>query len=189
MLTRPLIGAVTRGEIEVQRGGADGGLGLLHRRDRVVLLLHALVQQLGRGEVARVQRGGAHDLLVGQVELGVRGQKLCLGLLELDLERARIDHEQQVALMDDLAVGEVDLGQVAADLGADLDIVHGRELAGEGRPGRQVAPQRGADGDGGRGWRSRGPEPPPHPAPIRRHAGRRRQQAAPKPRRRSRPGG
>ena len=42
----------------------------------------------------------------------------------------RIDDEQQVALFDELAVLEMDFGQITADPRADLDIFLGGELPG-----------------------------------------------------------
>jgi hypothetical protein len=56
---------------------------------------------------------------------------LRLGLRQRGLERALVDGEQGIADGDDLAVGEVNLLEVAADPGADLDLVDGLEAADE----------------------------------------------------------
>jgi len=55
----------------------------------------------------------------------------------------------------ELAVGEVDLREIAADLGAQVDLVHGGELPGEVARLRQGALQRQADRDGRRRRRGR----------------------------------
>ena len=62
--------------------------------------------------------------------------------------RAGIDHEQQVALTDDLAVLEMDLGQEAADLGAQFNPVDRGKLPEQAEPDIDIALQRLADGDG-----------------------------------------
>src|ERR1700721_3093984 len=63
--------------------------------------------------------------------------------------------EKEVALMDDVAVLEADLGEGTADLGAQFDALDGRELAEELEAAGDVTLRRGADGDarqcGGRG--------------------------------------
>src|SRR4029079_18488123 len=55
--------------------------------------------------------------------------KLRVRLRKSNLIRTRVDHEQQVAFVDDLAVLEVYLSQRASDLRAEFDVIHRRELA------------------------------------------------------------
>src|SRR5439155_107467 len=73
-------------------------------------------------------------LLASGPDVCISALKCRLRLGKLDLVRTRIDHEQQVAIVDDLAVLEVDFGQRTADLGAQLDAVDGGELAEETEP-------------------------------------------------------
>ena len=66
----------------------------------------------------------------GDLELGPRAFHIGFGLLDRELVGARIDDEQEVALLDDLAVLEMDGIDEAGDPGADLDRLHRREAAG-----------------------------------------------------------
>src|SRR6202030_3362283 len=98
------------------------------------------------------QLGVARQLLVGASGLGRGGVLLRRRLLQLDLRAALVDDEEHVTLTDDLAVGEMDLGQIAAHLRADLDEIDRRELPGEGGRAGDAALQRRADGHRRR-WR------------------------------------
>ena len=64
---------------------------------------------------------------VGQVGLGLCQRSL--GLIERVLERALVDGEQKVALLDHLAVLEVDGLEIAGDAGAHFDRIHRGEAA------------------------------------------------------------
>jgi hypothetical protein len=77
----------------------------------------------------------------------VRCLQLGIGLCQPDFVGVRIDGEEEIALMDDVPILEVYSGKRAADLGAQLDLAHGRELAQELDPGADVALQRCADGN------------------------------------------
>jgi hypothetical protein len=68
-------------------------------------------------------------------------------LSQFDLIWNAIDDEKQIALVDDVAVLEADLSERAADLGAQLKMVHGRELPQEFEPAVHVTLQRRADGN------------------------------------------
>ncbi len=70
------------------------------------------------------------DVEVGVLHLGGGRKQLGLGLLQRALERPRIDGEQQVALLDRLAVLEAHLVEVARDARPDLDGLGGIEAAG-----------------------------------------------------------
>ncbi len=64
---------------------------------------------------------GAAQVGLAQVGGGAGGGGLRLGAGELGLERTRVDGEERVALLDDLAFAEVDLVECSGDTGADLD--------------------------------------------------------------------
>ena len=145
---------------------------------------------LGREFVAAGATARAR-VAFGQRHPRRRGLQLGLGLGELDFVGTRIDHEQQIALVDDLAVLEMDLGQDAADLGAQLDPVDRGELPEKAEPDIDIALQWLADRDRqrrrGRGRRRPAfaecdrpniPAPPQstprRPSPHIFHAGRRR---------------
>ncbi len=83
----------------------------------------------------------ARKLSIGEFDVGCRGLQRRLRLLELDLVGAWIDREEKVALVDDLAVLEMDLGERSADLGTQFDPVDRRKLAEEAGPGIDLALQ------------------------------------------------
>ena len=72
-------------------------------------------------------------------------------LAQLDLIGRRIDREQEIAFVDDIAVFEGDLCERAADLSAQFDAVDGRELAQKLEPAVDIPLKRGADRD--KRWR------------------------------------
>ena len=61
------------------------------------------------------------------------------GLTQLDFVRNRVDREQEIALLDDIAVLEADLGERATNLGTQLHPFHRRELTEESEPPLDVA--------------------------------------------------
>ena len=71
--------------------------------------------------LAAHQRRRPLDVGGGDVELGLRAFHIGLGLLDRELVGARIDDEQQIALLDDLAVLEMDGIDEAGDPRAHLD--------------------------------------------------------------------
>src|ERR1700719_730364 len=71
---------------------------------------------------------------------------------ELDLIRSRIDLEEKIALLDNVPIFEGDLRQGAADLRAQLTILHGRKLTKELNSRGKATP----DWDGHRDGRRRG---------------------------------
>ena len=71
-----------------------------------------VANSLRRSDCARGQLG------IGELDAGRRRLQRRLGLFELDLVGTRIDHKEKVALVHDLTVLEVNLGQRSADLGA-----------------------------------------------------------------------
>ena len=85
-------------------------------------------------------------LIAGEVALGLAEQRRVLGQLPLRLRQrrligARIDLGEEVALLDDLALGEPDFLQVAGDLGADGHGLERRHRA-EGVDGQRHVAER-----------------------------------------------
>ncbi len=118
-------------ELEIQVGVAHLRFGGVERGVGVAQLLQPLVVGADRHEILGAQLGGALELAVGELDGGVGLVDLGLRGGALDLERPRVDDEQEVALLDQLAVLEMDLLEIAADPGAQLDIVDRGELPGE----------------------------------------------------------
>ena len=117
------------GEFEVERGLANRRLLRGDRGFGDALGLGALVEGLlGDGLVAHELRG-AREIGLGKGEVGPRLRQVGLGLVERGLERALVDREQEVALLDDLAVGEMDAVEIAGHARAHLDRVDGDEAA------------------------------------------------------------
>ncbi len=93
---------------------------------------------------------GAGQLDLGVGQGGVGAGLLALGLLQGRLVGARVDLEQHLAAVDDLAIGEPDLLHVAGDAWADVDGVGGLEAADVVVPVADLALQRRGDHDIGR---------------------------------------
>ena len=72
------------------------------------------------------------------------------------MERTRIDLDQEIALLDDLAFGEGDLVDLAVHPSPDLDGVEALNRAETGQVDREVdlLDRRNAHGDGGRALRT-----------------------------------
>ena len=130
---------------EIELGIPHPRLGVLDRGLRSILVVGALVDRLLGCELVALKRLRPRELVVGERHAGGRGLQRRLRLFQPDLVGPRIDDEQQVALVDDLAVLEMDLGQRAADLGPQFDPVDRRELAEKANPGIDVALQGLAD--------------------------------------------
>ena len=72
----------------------------------------------------------ALQIEIGVGEIGLVLRLLGLGLVERRLERPRIDLDQRIAFLDELAFLEVDLVDLAVDPGADhhgVEALHGAE--------------------------------------------------------------
>jgi hypothetical protein len=122
------------------------------------LVVGALVDRLLGCELAALERLRSKQLVVGKCHAGGRGLQRRLRLFQLDLIGPGIDDEEQVALVHDLPVLEMDLGQRTAHLGPQLYPVDRRELAEETGPDIDLALQGLADShDWGGRHRSRGP--------------------------------
>src|SRR6516225_6908467 len=117
------------GEFEIERGLAHHRLACRHRGLGVTECLRALLEDLlADGPIAQ-QLLSACQVRLGENDVRFRGLEIGAGLVEGVLERPLVDGEQQVTLVHDLAVGEVDLVEVARYARAHLDDVHGDEAA------------------------------------------------------------
>src|SRR5882757_6432600 len=102
------------GRLERACGLHLGGLGRLQR-------LAALIDD-GFGHCTGLDQGqSAVELAFGQLRLGASVRELAVGLLGDRLERTGIDDVQEIAGTDEGAVAELDIGDKAADPGADLN--------------------------------------------------------------------
>ena len=97
--------------------------------------------------------GKALQIEIGIGEIGFVLGLLGGGLIERRLERPRIDLDQGVAFLDELAFLEVDLVDLAVDPGADHDGVEALNGAEPGQVDRKVGLLDRSDfhGDGGAG--------------------------------------
>ncbi len=96
----------------------------------------------------------AIQLAFGEFDLGARVRKLAIGLRGDRLERTCIDQIQEVARLDEGAVAELDVGDEAADAGANLNLLDRIE------PARELVPVGDGSLDGlsygdRRRWRGR----------------------------------
>ena len=128
------VGDVELGRLDHRLVGGDRRLVLGDQRDLVGDLL--LGDRILLGEL----------LIAGKVALGLAEQRCVLGQLPLRLRQrrligARIDLGEEVALLDDLALGEPDFLQVAGDLGADGHGLERRHRA-EGVDGQRHVAER-----------------------------------------------
>src|SRR4029078_7736580 len=100
------------------RGGGD------------VHLRQALVIGLLRRIVVLAELGSAGELRLGKLKLSLGLRLLGLRRLERTLEQTRLDDEQKVALLDQLAVREIDGLEITADPRAHLARLARLHLAG-----------------------------------------------------------
>src|SRR5262249_43937167 len=140
--------------IEVELRVADLRLRVIHGCLRGAAVGQALIERLRRSGRFRGEVLGAVELALGKGKLRVRGLELRSRLRQPDLVGARVDGEEEVVLVDDVAVLEVYSGQRAADLGAQLDLLDGGELTEEAQARADLAYQRLADHDLGKRGRS-----------------------------------
>src|SRR5262249_3815629 len=109
--------------LEVELRVADLRLGIVDGGLRGPQVGRALVDVLGRPEVAALQFLSAIELALSEREPGRSRLELGLGLGQPDLIGAGVDGEEEITLVDDVAVLEMDADQRAADLGAELDLL------------------------------------------------------------------
>ena len=79
--------------------------------------------------LSRTSCWAAREIGFGEGEIGLRLREIGARLGERVLERPLVDGEQQIALLDHLAVREMDLVEIAGDAGAHLDRVDRDEAA------------------------------------------------------------
>jgi hypothetical protein len=77
---------------------------------------------LRRSEIISLQRLSAREFTICEHEPCGRAFKLCVGLGEPYLVRARVDGEERIAFVDYISVLETYPRERAADLGAQLDL-------------------------------------------------------------------
>ena len=119
------------GPFEIELGLLERGLGRGDLAGGVALRRSPGIElPLGHGLAAHQRRRALARRAVAISSLALRALHIGLGLLDRDLVGARIDDEQEVALLDDLAVLEMDGIDEAGDPGAHLDGLHRREAAG-----------------------------------------------------------
>src|SRR4029079_14154089 len=108
------------GEFEIELGLADRGLVGGNRSRRATLRLGALVEGLlGDGAVAD-ELLGALKIGIGESEIGLSLRQGAARLRHRVLERPLVDGEQKIALLNHLAVAEMNLVEIARNAGADL---------------------------------------------------------------------
>jgi hypothetical protein len=166
--------------VEVEGGVLDVGPVAAHNR---LVLRH---QGALRVDLLAGDRVLCHQLFIaGKIDAGGREHRfiaceLALGLVERRLIGARVDLRQEVADLDALALGEPDLGELAADLRLDDDGRQRRDRAERLERYRHVTTRHLAETDDGGllieaplGWRRRGARE--HPPQRRRDYSRREQ--------------
>src|SRR5215470_8068512 len=89
-------------------------------------------------------------------EPGVRCLQLGIGLCQPDFVGARVDGEEEIALMDDVPILEVYSGKRAADLGAQLNLLNRGKLTKKAESGINLALKRLAHDDLRKGRRGNG---------------------------------
>ena len=143
---------------KIELGIADLRLGIIDRGLRGVQFGRALFHRLGRREAAALERLGASQFAGGERKPRRRGLQQSVCSREPDLIGPRVDDKQEVAFVDDLAILEMDLGQCAADLSAQLDAIDCGELTEHADARVDVAHERLAHRDARRRhpWRACG---------------------------------
>jgi hypothetical protein len=138
------------GELDIERTGANTGL---CRRDRGTRRTDPGLEPLDialRHRLDGDQPLGAAEIRFGERLLALRAGEAGARLGECRGERPRVEGEEQLALLDDRAVGEVDAGDLPRDARTHLDAAARLEPADIIVPFVHLADQRLGDGDGGR---------------------------------------
>ncbi len=91
-LTRPVIGAITWAEFDIELGGLERAFGLHLRGARRLQGLAALVDDGIGHRLGQVQRQGTVEFALGEFCLRARVRQLAVGLLGDRLERTGVDH-------------------------------------------------------------------------------------------------
>ncbi len=120
-----------QGVAEVQLGERDLRLGRQNVRLGRLLFEHPVVDVDLRGRVLPEERSVSPDLQVRVVARRLGRLELRLSLLELVLVLVLLDGEQEVVLLDELAVLKMDLFQIAWHAGDELHRVDRLGVAGD----------------------------------------------------------
>src|SRR5215510_1126438 len=86
----------------------------------------------------------------------LRCLQLCIGLCQPDFGGARVDGEEEIALMDDVPILEGYSGRCAGALGAQANLITRGKVSQEAQSGITLALERLAHDDLREGRRSRG---------------------------------
>ncbi len=135
------------GELDIELGCLERAFGDGFGGVRRLQGLAALVDDLFGDRTGLDKVQPAVELALGEFRLGtgIRELPVCLGRYRF--ERTRVDDVEQVAGMNHVAVLELDIGNEAADPGADLHLFDCLEAAGEFIPIGHGAPGGRRDGD------------------------------------------
>ena len=125
-------------------GIADLRLGIIQSTLCRPLVGRPLIDVLRGPGIAAPQVLGAGKFPIGEFEPCGRAFELGRRLGEPNLVGNRVDGEEEITLVDDIAVLEADFRQRAADLGAQFDLINRGKLAEEAQPRVEVADQRSA---------------------------------------------
>src|SRR5215472_4974517 len=134
-------------ELQVERGVPDGSLCGLDGCLVGAQVCGALVNRLRGAEAGLLELLRSPQLHLAQRFLPFRRIQLGDGLIQPDLEWPWIDDEEQVALVHDLPILEVYIGESAANLRTQFNRIHRRELAKEADGGLRRPLQRLAGRD------------------------------------------
>ena len=142
---RPLMGAVTCVYSRSSCADRIAAIAVSHGRCRCSLR-HSLVIGAGGDEVVLAQGARRARVAPGRVQAALRS-RAGPGPGRSDLEGPRLDDEEKIAGLDELAVREVNGFDVAADPRTHLDQFQRLELAGEVAPLLHHLDQRLGHGD------------------------------------------
>jgi hypothetical protein len=138
------------GELEIEHGLVHGGILGLYRSFGDALGLRPLIEGLlGDGLVAD-QLLPARQIGFRECKIGLRLRQIGFGLIERGLERPLVDGEKKVTLLDELAILEMHVIEIARDARTHLDRIDGHKAADvfvliDDGPLHRL-------GDGHRGW-------------------------------------
>ena len=127
------------GELDIELGGLEHAFGLRLGGVRRLQGLAALIDDLFGDRAGLDQGQAAVEFALGELRLGARIRELAVGLLGDRLKGTGIDDVEKIAGLDEGAVAKFDVGDEAADPGANLNLLHRLEPSGEFVPIRDGA--------------------------------------------------
>jgi hypothetical protein len=92
---------------------------------------YSLIEIFGSDNTFAPQLSGAIQFTSRKLQTRSRAFELSGSLCEFDFIGDWVDDEQEISLVDDIAILEMDFGQGPANLGAELDLVDCGELTKE----------------------------------------------------------